>query len=379
MQIQSIRLSDTLNADINSLDSATVLEQFKTEGKILLKNKVLLSPGVWNGLDFSQEEIAKAFTTTDWTDKYNYALIYDHDEKAINWLGNVLNIRLEGDTLMGDLEILDEDLARKLTVGGAKLGISARVLGKEDEEGKFVNFTFNNFSVVYDPACKNAYINLSQDKVLEEIQKLREELIKLEAGVTGSAASAGSQIGGATTNQPIKYPKKKKKVANEEDEEDEEDEDEDLKVLKGGKILVKKKMSEETQKPIEEQTEEDVEAVVEESAVEPVKEAEPVKAEEVKEEVSEDKEELSSALSAILSELKLLSAKVAKLEEVKAEVKEEVAEVKEATEEKELMEKVSLSIPEFEETEAPRHALLGNTYSESEMRLAKVLQDNARE
>lgn len=371
MQIQSIRLSDTLNADINSLDSATVLEQFKTEGKILLKNKVLLSPGVWNGLDFSQEEIAKAFTTTDWTDKYNYALIYDHDEKAINWLGNVLNIRLEGDTLMGDLEILDEDLARKLTVGGAKLGISARVLGKEDEEGKFVNFTFNNFSVVYDPACKNAYINLSQDKVLEEIQKLREELIKLEAGVTGSAASAGSQIGGATTNQPIKYPKKKK--------EDEEDEDEDLKVLKGGKILVKKKMSEETQKPKEEQTEEVVEAVVEESAVEPVKEAEPVKAEEVKEEVSEDKEELSSALSAILSELKLLSAKVAKLEEVKAEVKEEVAEVKEATEEKELMEKVSLSIPEFEETEAPRHALLGNTYSESEMRLAKVLQDNARE
>jgi len=378
MQIQSIRLSDTLNADINSLDSATVLEQFKTEGKILLKNKVLLSPGVWNGLDFSQEEIAKAFTTTDWTDKYNYALIYDHDEKAINWLGNVLNIRLEGDTLMGDLEILDEDLARKLTVGGAKLGISARVLGKEDEEGKFVNFTFNNFSVVYDPACKNAYINLSQDKVLEEIQKLREELIKLEAGVTGSAASGGSPIGGATTNQPIKYPKKKKKVANEEDEEDEEDEDEDLKVLKGGKILVKKKMSEETQKPIEEQTEEVVEAEVVKPIEAPVIEAEAVKAEPVKEE-EEDKEELSSALSAILSELKLLSAKVAKLEEVKAEVKEEVAEVKEATEEKELMEKVSLSIPEFEETEAPRHALLGNTYSESEMRLAKVLQDNARE
>ncbi|MFW6172919.1 MAG: hypothetical protein ACOC5T_04170, partial [Elusimicrobiota bacterium] len=189
---------------------------------ILIKDRVLLSPGNWNGLDFKKEEIEKAFQKTDWSNKQNYALIYDHDERATNWLGNVKNIRiLEDGTLIGDLEVFDRNIGLKLTKGGAKLGISAKLLGMENEKGEFVNFTFNNFSVVYEPACKKAYINLSKDEILIKLKELEKRVKELE-GETGASNSSGDEVGDATTNQKIKYGKKKKKKEKMSDDEDEQ-------------------------------------------------------------------------------------------------------------------------------------------------------------
>lgn len=164
---------------------------------VVIKDKVLLSPGTWNGINFSAEEIKKAFHTTDWTEKKNYELIYDHEtDKASSWLGNVVNLRVtDNGVLIGDLEIWDSSLAQKLVNGKAKMGISARVLGVEDEEGNFVNFTFNNFSVVGEPACREAYINLSKDKLVDKLIELEKKIKELEDKITTVDTVKGSPLG----------------------------------------------------------------------------------------------------------------------------------------------------------------------------------------
>ena len=367
---------------------------------VLIEDKILLTPGTWNGVEFSAESIKEAYDLTDWSDKQNYALIYDHDPRATNWLGNVLNPRInELGELIGDLEIWDMDLATKLVKGGAKLGISARVLGIEDDDGNFLAKQYNNFSVVYEPACKNAYINLAQMKeqkgnelvdMLNNLVKKLEEFKDLE-GETGQSATKGAEVGSANTNQPIKYKKKKdkEKIVDEKLNSTEslsEGSDTDEK----GDISKESKMTEEETKKVEE-------SVDENESQEEVKE-------EVKEEAKEElSQELSSKLDAILESLKELSEKLAKeeLEEVKEEeapaeepaeeeAAEEVEESKEEAEELEALkeevkelkaekEAKALSVPEVSEAPVSKNPLLGRNLSSSELKLRDVLLSNAKE
>lgn len=137
----------------------------------IMRNKVVMSPGVWNGFMYTQEAIVEAFNKTDWSLKENRSLFLDHldgvatpdSPKAmgsLTWVGEVVNPRLEGDTVLVDLVFVDKPTAMKLAYG-AKMGISPKVRGYEDE-GKIVEFTFENFSVVINPAVKTAYINNSE-------------------------------------------------------------------------------------------------------------------------------------------------------------------------------------------------------------------------
>lgn len=363
MRLQGMQIGESVSQ---------TFQQFKESGKIILKDKVLLTPGEWNGLQFSAEEIKKGYEMTDWNNKDNYALIYDHDEKAINWLGNVINIRMsDSGELIGDLEIFDENLARKLTIGQAKLGISARVVGYENEEGELVNFTFENFSVVYDPACKNAYINLSEDKLGIKLKELEERVEKLE-GVTSASDVSGKNIGDKVkTNQKVKYSKKKKKDEDMEEkytgkinpgdqfitkdgeevivsevtpkqgkitiatergdkqmdieafrsiirERKEEMKDSNSNQLKGGEL------SDSTMEKQEEKLEQ-----VEEKKEEAVKQSE--EKQEVETEKPEVSEELSSKLDLVLKQMKEMSERITKLEEEDAEDEsEDTEESKEA-------------------------------------------------
>jgi hypothetical protein len=340
---------------------------------ILIKDRVLLSPGNWNGLDFTKEEIEKAFQNTNWSDKQNYALIYDHDERATNWLGNVRNIRLLDDgTLVGDLEIYDKEVGIKLTKGGAKLGISAKVLGIENSDGAFVNFLFNNFSVVYEPACKKAYINLSRDEILERLSELDKRIKELE-GETGYQDTKGDD----ETNSKNKYGKKKKKKLEDDDLDLTEDIEEDLTLLKGGLNSVNMEKEEQTQ-PVE-----TVEEVKEEVVESPVEETVEDEAE------SKESEELSSKLDKIATLLESMDKRIAKLEEVKEEVVEEESEEKSEEEaednseelskkEEKLSAKAEPKVMSVAQLSQPKHKLLGNTYSAGEMRLAEVLLKNAQ-
>jgi len=171
MSIKTLQRLETNFIELN--DSKQKLDPKKITIPTILKDVTLLSPGNWNGLKFSADEIRNAFQLTDWHDKKNYELIKDHADKPLSvndWVGYVRNIRLSSDgSLVGDLELWDEQMIIKLVHAKAKFGISAKVLGME-MDGEFRNFTFANFSIVDNPACKEAYVNLSENKELKEIR-----------------------------------------------------------------------------------------------------------------------------------------------------------------------------------------------------------------
>jgi hypothetical protein len=145
----------------------------------VIKNKILMAPGKWNDVHYSAEEIKKAFENTNWNDKDTISLILDHADKPLSvhdWVGWVRNPRLEGNNLVGDLELYDENIIIKLLKAKAKFGISPRIRGTEDK-GELKDFVFENFSIVTNPAVKKAYINLSQAQIKskQEVKKMPQE------------------------------------------------------------------------------------------------------------------------------------------------------------------------------------------------------------
>jgi len=151
----------------NLIKSNNLSEKELVKIPTVIKNKVLMAPGNWNGVSYSIDEIKSAFRNTDWSDKDVTSVILDHSDKPLkvsDWVGWVKNPRMDGDSLIGDLELYDEPVLVKLVQAKAKFGISPRVKGME-EEGQFKNFVFENFSVVTNPAVKKAYINLSQKEM----------------------------------------------------------------------------------------------------------------------------------------------------------------------------------------------------------------------
>lgn len=140
----------------------------------------VMSPGQWNGLDYKADEIRKAFENTDWNDGKNRALYWDHeDQESEKWIGRLQNPRLEGDRIIGDLELVDKEAAMKLA-WGAKFGVSPKVTG-DRARGAIKDFTFDNFSVVLEPAVKTAWINSAmplQSKEDDQVVELSEEDIE---------------------------------------------------------------------------------------------------------------------------------------------------------------------------------------------------------
>jgi len=131
----------------------------------VLKDMVLMAPGVWNDTVYTSESVTNAFRNTDWNDREVSSVFVDHsDTNILTWIGKVINPRLEGDKIMGDVAIYHKDAAVNVSVGKMRCGISPKVSGQEDENRQMSDFKFLNFSIVTNPACKKAYINLSDDK-----------------------------------------------------------------------------------------------------------------------------------------------------------------------------------------------------------------------
>lgn len=127
------------------------------------KDKIMMTPGVWNGKYYSAEEIKEAVKNTDWSDKQNKFLFYDHeDDKASEWVGEIDNIKCSDDGIFtADTIYYDPILAIKLAYGKPKIGISPKVFG-EDTGTDMKKFVYKNFSVVVVPAVKTAWINNSE-------------------------------------------------------------------------------------------------------------------------------------------------------------------------------------------------------------------------
>jgi hypothetical protein len=188
------------NMPIEALYSHPVVQELlkKIDGDLeniklpyIMKDKILMSPGVWNGYFYASNAIKDAFLSSDWNKKEIRSLFLDHEDlKSAEWIGEVVNAKLDGDSIIGDLVIVDKPTAMKLAYG-AKMGISPKVSGQEDD-GKMVQFKFDNFSVVINPAVKTAYINNSQkaEIKIEEVKKMAENVDQVELAATEGAGTA---------------------------------------------------------------------------------------------------------------------------------------------------------------------------------------------
>jgi hypothetical protein len=154
---------------------------------LIIKDAVLMSPGKWNNYFYDKEEIKRAFERTDWKNQRERRnLFLDHQDKtADKWIGEARNLYLKNDTIFGDLAIFDPIWIAKLKYGKPKLGISPKVIGKCDEMGKRVlDFEFENFSLIINPAVKTAYINnmevmqMAEEEYDEDLDSDLEEELK---------------------------------------------------------------------------------------------------------------------------------------------------------------------------------------------------------
>jgi hypothetical protein len=137
----------------------------------VIKNKILMSPGIWNSYYYKDATIRDAYTNTDWDSKEVVSLFLDHqDDRSSEWVGWVKNPKIDGNDVVGDLVVVDKATAIKL-YAGAKFGISPKVRGQEENK-EMKNFVFDNFSIVLNPAVKTAYINNSQE--VEELEGFEE-------------------------------------------------------------------------------------------------------------------------------------------------------------------------------------------------------------
>ena len=167
---------------------------------VTIKDVLLLAPGRWNDCDYTELEINKAFNNTNWSDRKYQSLYLDHQdtkERGVgNWVGYIKNQRLQNSSLYGDLEIWNPMIGAYLSQAKARFGISATLAGTENRQlSRMEDFHFESFSIVTDPACKPAMINLSDTKnlvntdvkVVTMDSETKENLVEL-----GDTAAKGS-------------------------------------------------------------------------------------------------------------------------------------------------------------------------------------------
>lgn len=131
----------------------------------VLKDKLLISPGVYKGIKLTEDVIRRMYKNTKFNDESS-SLFYDHLDMsrgggARTWIGEVKNIKLKDGGVYGDLYIVNKQAAIDLEYG-AKFGISAKIAGRTrltPRGREFVDGVFENWSLVWRPADKNTYLN----------------------------------------------------------------------------------------------------------------------------------------------------------------------------------------------------------------------------
>jgi hypothetical protein len=147
-----MELSD---AEVQSLEESVTIP-YRVEGV------TLISPGNWNDLEWKESEIENAVQETDFDvegDVPNSALYLDHKDRQVDaYAGRVENVRMEDGEAVGDIIVTDKQTAINLEFG-AQFGISPKADGFVDEGREMEDFTFENFSLVVNPAVKTTWLN----------------------------------------------------------------------------------------------------------------------------------------------------------------------------------------------------------------------------
>jgi len=324
------------------------------------KDIVLMSPGVWNGFEYSADEIKRAFELTDWNKASE--LYLDHPDNPNNaagaWAGRVINQRYVAGEIIGDLEMWDTNTIIKTELARAKFGVSPRVIGEEDGT-EFKNFTFDNFSIVSKQAIGPAFINLNKEpteaKVLyktetkelsedKELNRITEKIKKEEE----------------LTDDEYEYMKKKIKKSDSKEN-----------ILKGGK----KEMSETNQETeVETKVEETTEATEtpEDSPAQP----EATEPEKKEEELSFDNLSVEE-LNAILDKVqKVISSKKPAVKEMSdnSALKSELEQMRKQVQE--LNAKMNKPAPKTQKRGPIAAQLISPQYSEGVQEMATMLKEN---
>lgn len=149
------------------------------EPALVIKNQLLLSPGKWKGQNITKESILNGLKNTNWSDGKSNSIIYGHrtnssstyfgDPSPDMWVGYHSEpkyltlsdgVLIEG--MYADYFLYDTELASKLAYGGVRAGVSE---GMEYDYRTGNISSFINSSIVNDPACKNAFLNLSEGDI----------------------------------------------------------------------------------------------------------------------------------------------------------------------------------------------------------------------
>ncbi len=198
---------------------------------LILEEQLLLSPGMWGGVNFTKEEIIKGLHRTDWENKENNSIIRYHPKKgelptADAWIGELKNVRYltleEGvskEGMYADAYLYDPILAKKIAYGKARLAFSIDSPYKLSRTGA-TDLYFSKTAMVYRPGCKDAYIQLSEQEDNLSMRFISDELeVKLEGEIT-SEESKG--------NEGIEYSNEKTKIKELEEENKYEEDNEYL-------------------------------------------------------------------------------------------------------------------------------------------------------
>ena len=159
------------------------------------ENVPIASAGTWSGMQgkfiYTPELIKKLYNNTDWSNKEVSSLFVDHqvggkNTQAKDWMGFINNARLEGDTIVGDIEISDPIMAIKL-FSGAKFGLSANLrYNANPRTRELTNAIMDNCSIVIGPAMSTNYINNSKEtdeSVMNMGEKVEEGVMNLSEKV----------------------------------------------------------------------------------------------------------------------------------------------------------------------------------------------------
>jgi len=159
------------------------------------ENVPIASAGTWSGLQgkfiYTPELIKKLYNNTEWDNKDVCSLYVDHERggkntQAKDWMGFINNARLEGDSIVGDIEISDPIMAIKL-FSGAKFGLSANLrYNANPHTRELTNAIMDNCSIVVGPAMSTNYINNSKEtneSIMNMGEKVEGEVMNLSEKV----------------------------------------------------------------------------------------------------------------------------------------------------------------------------------------------------
>ncbi|MBI4009868.1 MAG: hypothetical protein HY361_01560 [Candidatus Aenigmarchaeota archaeon] len=133
----------------------------------VMKDVTLMAPGLWNQVNFSADVIAKGTFGTLFN-KENSSVFLNHEDNSVaTWVGDITNIRFDSATgkQIGDLNVIDKETAMKLAYG-AKFGISPKIEANTDAQNNLLDFKVLNYSIVVNPAIKDAYINKDEGEAI---------------------------------------------------------------------------------------------------------------------------------------------------------------------------------------------------------------------